>query len=489
MKKFQLIIILFIAFIVTLKGQRVLTLDQALNEAFEKSPTIIQARLQTKQNQERLNAQRAALKSNFSLQINPLIYTNNTTYADQTHVWNTNENTEVSGSFIVQQPVLQTDGVITLSNGLAWHDQPDAYPEFRGFTNSLNLNLQQPLFTYNTRKLELKRLELNVENSKLNYALQELSIERQVTQAFYQVYQTQMSVNIAQEEYENRQKSYDIIKNKVDGGLIAKVELLQAELDMLSSKSNLNNYEVSLENDKDNFKQLLGIDLNEDIMVLATVDINPVVVDLQKAINMGLSNRLELRQREIDIENGQFDLIETKAINEFKGSVDLDLALFGRNEKLTNVYDKPTNNQQVNLTFNIPIFDWGEKKARIKATGAAIQASEYNLDDERVTISLNIRLLHRSLKNELNQIEIARKNVENAQLTYDINLEKYENGDLTSMDLNLVQNQLTQSKKNLTDALIQYKLELLNMKIQTLYDFEKELPIVPDFGDADQNKK
>jgi outer membrane protein TolC len=86
----------------------------------------------------------------------------------------------------------------------------------------------------------------------------------------------------------------------------------------------------------------------------------------------------------------------------------------------------------------------------------------------------------RNLKNLENQIGIQSKTVENAELTYDINLERYRNGDLTSLDLGLYQNQLSESKMALTNAIIDYKIELLNLKIQTLYDFEKLIPIIPE---------
>ena len=79
----------------------------------------------------------------------------------------------------------------------------------------------------------------------------------------------------------------------------------------------------------------------------------------------------------------------------------------------------------------------------------------------------------------MNQIEIARQSERNAQLTYEINLERYENGDLTGMDLNLYQTQLSNQKISYAQALINYKIELLNMKIQSLYDFEKNQPIIP----------
>jgi outer membrane protein TolC len=90
-----------------------------------------------------------------------------------------------------------------------------------------------------------------------------------------------------------------------------------------------------------------------------------------------------------------------------------------------------------------------------------------------------VRKVFRNLLNLQNQIEIARQNVTNAQLTYDLNLEKYKNGDLTGMDLNIYQNQLSEKQLSYTNSLISYKLELLNLKIQTLYDFEKKIPVIP----------
>jgi len=47
------------------------------------------------------------------------------------------------------------------------------------------------------------------------------------------------------------------------------------------------------------------------------------------------------------------------------------------------------------------------------------------------------------------------------------------------MDLNIYQNQLSEKQLSYTNSLISYKLELLNLKIQTLYDFEKKEPVTP----------
>jgi outer membrane protein len=464
-------------------SQRLLTLPDALSVANQMSPTIRQARLSLEQSRENLNAQRAALKSKFALDVSPFSYSNKRTYDDQLG-WSSNETKSSGGVFQVMQPILATDGIISLNNQFGWQDSYSTYGNnsFNGFHNNLSLTLDQPVFTYNKTKMNISKLEYALENSMLNYQLRLLSVEKSVTQAFYDVYQAQKDLVISQEEYDNRTKSYDIIKNKVDAGLVAKEEFFQAELDMLTSKSSLQNNKVSLENMLDNFKQLLGVSFDEEITVLAEISVTPVQVDMKKALSLGLTNRMELRQRQIDIEVGQFDLITTNALNEFKGNIGLTYGIMGENADIDQIYDDPSDNQELRLSMTIPIFDWGEKKARMRAAQASQNSLVINMEQENVTISLGIRQIYRNLDNLLNQIDIAKKNLENAELTYDINLEKYRNGDLTSMDLNLVQNQLTQKKQSLTSAQIQYKMELLNLKIQTLFDFEKNISIVPNLS-------
>jgi len=255
--------------------------------------------------------------------------------------------------------------------------------------------------------------------------------------------------------------------------------MFQAEVNLATAKSDFENGEVSLENAKDDFKILIGMSLFDDIVVLPNIEVDTIKVDIAFAIDNGVANRLELRQREIDIEMSQFDLIQTKALNEFKGNLGLSVGIFGDNEKLADVYQNPTNNEDVALSLSIPLWDWGERKSRIKATEATIEAANISFDDERNNIILTIRKVYRNLINLQNQIVIARQNVTNSQLTYDLNLEKYKNGDLTGMDLNIFQNQLSEKQLSYTNSLISYKLELLNLKIETLYDFEKKEQVSP----------
>jgi outer membrane protein TolC len=481
-RKYFIHIVLAVTFVSQgIQAQTLITLEKALEIAGSNSPEIQKSYLNMERYRESLNAQRAAYKSKFQLNVTPFSYESNRSFNTFFSQWNNEETTQSYGVFSVSQPILHTDATISLNNRFGWQNN---YSEFKdttttSFTNNLYLQVTQPLFTYNKAKMQLRELELDYENSNLSYSIQMLNLERSVSQYFYQVYMAQMSVTIARDELDKTQQSYEIIKNKVDAGLAAVEQFYQAELNLMNAKSTLQNREVELENTKDEFKLYIGMPLSEPIATLTDISVNPVNVNLENAVSYALAARMELRQRQIDLEYSHNQLVKARETNDFNGDVTLSLGLFGDNEKPANVYENPTQSPKVAVSFNIPIFDWGQRKSTIRAQEAMVKSSEINLDNEKKQIEMNIRKIYRSLQNQLTQIEIARQNEKNAQLTYEINLERYRNGDLTSMDLKLYQNQLSEKKMSLLQAQINYKLELLNLKIQSLYDFELNQPIVP----------
>ena len=481
---FVRLVILFALVPLFMHAQEKLTIERALDISEENNPTLKTQRLNFERARLLLEAQRLSLRSKFSLDLSPVNYSRTRSFENRISEWYTNERFNTSGTFRVVQPILFTDGKIALTNEFGWMDnntldKDGATVSNQAFSNDLMLRLSQPIFTYNRRKMELKKIEFDYENSRINYALQRLRTEQSITRQFYAVYMAKNQLDVSREELSNARENFNLIKDKVDADMSAKEELYQAELNYVTAQSTVEERIVALENAKDDLKQTLGMALNEDLDVDAEIIVSPVAVNLDQAISYGLSTRMELRQREISMEQAELEMITVKAQNEFSGNIGLSLGVTGDNKNFDKIYDSPVTSPRIMLSFSVPIFDWGVNKKRVNAQKAAQTIAKLNYNNEKIDIELNVRQTWRELESQRLQIEIAEKRVNSAQLTYDINQIRYRNGDLTGMQMSQFQTQLSSNKISYWQTQINYKIQLLNLKILSLYDFEKDEPLVP----------
>ena len=458
-----------------------LTLEKALEIAFKNSPSIQAAAYNLDISQHNLSAQQAGLKSQFNLTLTPYQYSNAKVFNELTSKYNIQELTKSEARLTISQPIIWTDGEITLTNRFGWQEASSSFtgsvPEST-FNNSLYLTLSQPLFTYNRKQMQITELELSLENAQLNYAIQKLQIERSVTQQFLSLFYSWRSLEIAEQQLANAEESYQIIESKVDAGISAPEELYQADLTRFNSQASVQNLRMQYENSQDSFKILLGLPLDNELVIVADIRKSLVDVDLVKAIDHGLEYRMELRQNDIAIQNALHNLIQAGAINEFKAEVSATLGLTGTDPGFGQIYNSPNIDQGVMVSVDIPLFDWGQKKHILAASQAQVDSQHLSASEEIKSIKLEIRQAHRSLQNQRTQIEIAEKNVINAQRTYDINLERYKGGDISAYDMQIYQLQLTQEQLDEVQALINYKVALLDLKIRTLWDFENNFSVI-----------
>jgi outer membrane protein TolC len=464
-------------------AQITLTIEEAMDIAEDNNPRMRTTKLNYERTQYQLEEQRARLKPQFSMTLNPFGYSQNRRFDNFNSEYYTGKNLSTGGRFQTVLPFLPTDGTLRLTNNFSWNS--DETQKATGktlterFVNNLQLRYDQPIFTYNTLKMDIQRLEYDRENAGISYALQRLTTEQSITRQFYAVYTAKNDLAIYKEELENSLKNYEITKSKAESLLSAKDELWQAELNLADAQSSVQSREVFLANAKDALKQTLGMPLSEDIDISVEIVATPMIIDVEKAVYAGLTSRIELRQREINIELEELRLITVSDREKFKGNISLAVGVTGDDPKFADIYSTPTSSPSISISFEVPIFDWGQRKARINAQKTAQTIARYMYEDEKVNIESDIRSTLRNLENYRYQISIAETQVRNAEQTYKLNEIRYREGDVTSFQMSQFQSQLSSQKQSIVSAQIAYKQELLNLKIATLYDFENDKPIVP----------
>jgi len=120
-------------------------------------------------------------------------------------------------------------------------------------------------------------------------------------------------------------------------------------------------------------------------------------VDVNQAVKYALTQRMEIRQQQIAIEEGIFSLIEAKDNNKFKGSISARVGLMGQGDKFNGAFSKPDDNETIGITLTVPIWDWGARKANIRSTELSNENTEISNEEERKSIILDVRQVCREL--------------------------------------------------------------------------------------------
>ncbi len=478
MKKTGLTFFILLAAINTGFAQKIFTLDEALSVALKQSYAIKSAEYNLISSQKNLESAQLGLRTSVSFELDLPNYSR--TLSNQFNVstgkqeFYQTESTIEEGRLYITQPLTFSNGRISVVGRLFGRDQMNPSGNSKDFYSNFSIRLQQPLFTFNNQKANLQRAEINLEKAQRTYNRAKMDIVYNVTAFFYEMYQSKKSLEIAQEKVNQTRVSYETAQSKYKAGLIAEVEALQLEIDLATSENELLNAKRRFEDSKSNFKLQIGIDLKEAIDVVANLEYKPVVVDIEKATELALKNRYEIQNAESDIKIGELGLDEIDS----KGNIRVDLAAnYGINkndDKFNDIFHNFAEDRSVTMTLSVPVWDWGSNKRAVEAGKANLDLLRLSKQNQNDLIVNEIKQVISKLLSAKARVEVLSKNVELAEKGYNISLERFKAGTITSFDLTQVQTRLTEARTNSLNALIDYKLAVADLNRKTLYDFEKD---------------
>lgn len=465
-----------------------LTLHESIELAKEKSYTMRNLKEDLKIAEYNLKSATSSLKTHidFSLTM-PEFNQTVRTWDDTTGVsFYSIKRMDYGGMVTVNQPLI-TNGNIYWETSLNSYD--DFYNQDRSATFNTRLRLRQPidaLYGYNAIRSSLKSARLDYERSNKSLRREELNLVYRVSSSYYNLLSLQRSTEIALLDYERQTEANEIAQNKYASGLIREVDALQMEVDLAEAQ---NSYEMALINQEsaiNSFKELLGIELTDSVVLKDELKYNVVTVDVEKAVEYALKNRTELRERDIAIEQQQMSIRQRKAEGMVRGYFDAYVQKTGTsmgdmnttygNTIQTSADDfmnRPIN-YGVGFTVSVPLLDWGENKARVRAAEARQRQNYLAKEELERSIETETRNSVAQLNNNLKRLQLLEKNVVIAEKSFAITLQRFTDGDIDSQTLALERNRLNSAYRSHLSAYIAYQLSLADIMRKTLYDFEKE---------------
>lgn len=467
---YQIVIVILVP--VLSFGQEIFTLEKAISTALEKSFGIKRAEYSLLASEKNLEAFKASLFSRLDLEFDLPSYSKNLTsqfnFLESREEFFELGSSRVEGRLSLSQPLIFSNGRINIVGRLFSREQFGTnISTTKDFFTNVGISLNQPLFTFNVQNANLERAEINLKNAKRNYTHAEQNLIYDVKVAFYNLYKLKENVKIAEEKVKQNEESFKTASNKYKAGLIAEVEALQLEVDLASSRNELLNLRLSLEEVVNNFKILLGLELEEDIDVVSNLSYQPIEVDETAATESALKNRSDLLNQENDIYLSGLQVEEVDSRKQIKVELNARYGITKNDEEFSSLFSELLDDINVALTLSVPVWDWGQNSRQVEAAEANLMNEKLVYNNLKKTIRNDVIATINRINSARARVEVLSKSVEISEKSYKISLERFKAGTISSFDLVQMQLRLTESKNNNISALIDYNLAIADLERKT----------------------
>lgn len=346
--------------------------------------------------------------------------------------------------------------------------------------NPAFIGIEQPILRFNELRWNRKIEPLRYQESQKGYVeeLEEISVR--ATNLFFDLLLAQASFEIAQKNLANNDTIYKIAEGRYNLGKVSEGELLQLELTLMRSQQQVAQARLDMETTALRLKSYIGLNDNDNVVLVPPAEIPVIDVDVSVALQEASNNRqaaIAFRRQQLEAER---DLARAKASSGLNADLRATFGLTNQGQRLTDVYVSPEDQQGVLLNLSVPIIDWGRQRSRIKTAEANQQLIEYTVAQDQINFEQEIFTQVRLFEILPQQTEIAKKSNEIGQRRYELSKNRYLIGKISITDLNIAMQEKDEARRAYVAALRDFWTAYYQLRQLTLYDFEQDIPIIPD---------
>ena len=395
----------------------------------------------------------------------------------QTRVREENTDVSYSGNLRMTQR-LRHLGQFTLTSAALRRDfSSNRREDFLDYSGSTRLAYERDLLAQPSEEIALKRAEHSLQSARLNFDRQRLQLEGQVIDDYYDLVQSVRELEIEEQRLAQSRANLELAQRKFEVGLIAEVEALRLQVEMLQAEATYDQAQTDIELRRDLLRETLGLDVWEPITIDTDVQYEIHPIDAQRALEIGLARRTDMKRAEIFEEINELNLAEARRRNGINATFGANVSMQGRGSEISAVSDNFERNRWgVDLQISLPLIDSGQRQANISQARIALEQSRLGREQQRRLIIQQVRDATRRVHEAERQIDLRQAALEFAQRTYDVEQSRFELGLADSQQLLQAQGNLTQARINALAAVIGYQRQLKNVRLATMAELKELAP-------------
>lgn len=362
----------------------------------------------------------------------------------------------------------------SVTQGFVNYPSSDALSH-NSYSGNYSVNANWTLFDGNRRTNAIKQQKIQNQVDELSVEQSEDDIRIALVQAYMQLLYATEAVRINRNTVEVSEAQRDRAADLLAAGSISQVDFAQLESQLSTDKYQLVVAQTNLDNYKLQLKQLLELDITEDIEVtvppLSPAEVMAPLPDKQIIYNTALSVMPEIKSSELNIGIAELETKKARAgylpslsLNAGVGTGHLSGTDYAFGSQIWNKF-----NESVGLTVSIPIFSNRENKTAVNKAKLAVTTSRLDLLNAQKGLLKTVEGIYLDATSAQTQFVSASENLNFVKQSYDLTQEQFFLGMKNTVEL------LTEKNNYLTaqQQVLQSKYMAV-MSIQLLNIYQKK---------------
>ena len=299
--------------------------------------------------------------------------------------------------------------------------------------NIMQFEVSQPIYTGGRLQnaYGIQAASLDASQLQLDRARQEL--QYRVVETFYAVLMHEQGLRVAEEQIALATRQLQLAKARFDAGSVARLDVLQAEVELANSRARRIQSRASLDTAYQALRTVLSIPQSQTLRLQGSLDDRPQQFT-RDALQAAIPRRPDLRAFAARRDAAERSIALANA--EVKPSLALTGNLQYQDDGVDNLLKTDNQSYTVGIALRVPLFGQPTAAAKRAVANAQVRQTEHGLNAALDTARLEVEAAFTSFEAADEVVSTQEKALELARESVTIAQTSYENGVITSAELN-----------------------------------------------------
>jgi outer membrane protein TolC len=308
--------------------------------------------------------------------------------------------------------------------------------------------------------------------AKVEIAQRGLSVT--VTKSYYTLVTAQRKYATAQQSVQQAQRFLEISQQQENAGQVARSDVVKAQIQYEQQRQAFQEATLLLENSRLNLAVLLFPELNENFTVVDDLDSARTLPPFPDIQSMAARENPELRvaqealrQAGLDVRGARNAFLPTLAIDANYGIEANAFALHSTVASAPQFGRLPNPGYYLVGNFQLPIFDWGTRRSKVRQTQTREQQARVELTQTQRVLVSNLYVYYNEAVTARGAVDALRRLADLATESLRLINLRYQAGESTALEVVDAQKTLVDARNAYDDAQSRYRVAVATLQTLT----------------------